>query len=117
MEKEKLVSLILRVAIAFSLIYVAIAAFINPLNWVGYIPDFATLGLMSKETFLMIHAVIDLILGLWLLSGRWTFYASILSALFLAGIVLFNIGEIIVLYRDISILLAAVALAVLSRNR
>lgn len=117
MEKEKLVSLILRIAIAFSFIYVAIAAFINPTNWIGYIPDFVTLGLMTKEVFLMIHAVFDLLIGAWLLSGKGTFYAAILSGIALAGIVLFNLGEMLVLYRDISILLAAIALAVLSHEK
>ena len=114
MEKEKAVLLILRIGIAFSFIYVAFSAFLNPANWIGFIPDFATLGLVSKELFLQIHAVIDLILGLWLLWGNKTFYAAIVSAIFLAGIILFNLGSMDTIYRDISILLAAVALAVIS---
>ena len=114
MSAEKTVSLLLRIGIAFSFIYVAFSAYFNPTNWLGFIPDFATLGLMSKEAFLKIHVVIDLILGLWLLSGRKMLYVSLISAMFLAGIILFNLGSLDILYRDISILLSAVALAVLS---
>ncbi len=114
MEPQKTASLILRLGIAFSFIYVAISAFLNPTNWIGFIPDFATLGLMSKETFLMTHVVIDLILGLWLIWGKKTFYASIISAIFIFGIIIFNLGSLDILYRDITIFLAAVALAVLS---
>ena|SRR3989344_5716041 len=114
MPAEKTISLLLRIGIAFSFIYVAFSAYFNPTNWIGFIPDFATLGLMSKAVFLKIHVFIDLALGLWLLSGRKTLYASVISALFLASIILFNLGSLDILYRDVSILLSAVALAVLS---
>lgn len=113
MEKNKLASLILRLGIAFSFIYAAVFAFVNPTNWIGYIPDFLTFGL-DKIIFLKIHSVLDLILGLWLLSGRKVFYSSIVSAVVLFGIVILNFGQMEVVFRDVSILLAAVALAMMS---
>ena len=59
MEKEKIASLFLRLGIAFSFIYVAFSAFINPTNWLGFIPDYLTFG-FSKEIFLKMHiAIID----------------------------------------------------------
>ena len=36
MEKEKLVSLLLRVGIAFSFFYAAIASFVNQAAWIGF---------------------------------------------------------------------------------
>ena len=113
MEKNKLASLFLRLGIAFSFIYAAVSAYLNPTNWVGYIPDFLTLGI-DKLVFLKMHSAIDLILGLWLLSGRKAFYAPIVSAVVLLGIVVLNLGQIEIVFRDVSILLAAVALAVMS---
>ena len=113
MEKEKAVSLILRLGIAFSFIYVAFSAYLNPTNWLGFIPDFITFGL-DKEIFLKMHIAVDLILGLWLLWGKKLFYSSILSSIILFGIVILNLGSMEIVFRDVSILLAAVALAVLS---
>ena len=113
MEKNKLASLLLRLGIAFSFIYAAVSAFFNPTNWIGYIPDFLTLGL-DKLVFLKIHSAVDLLLGLWLLSGRKEFYASIVSAVVLFGIVVLNTGQMEIVFRDISILFASLALTVMS---
>ncbi len=113
MEKEKIASWLLRLSIAFSFIYVAFSTYFNPTNWIGFIPDFLTFGL-DKLVFLKIHAAVDLILGLWLLSGRKTFYASAVSTVALLGIVVLNLGQIEIVFRDVSILLAALALAVMS---
>ncbi len=113
MEKEKIISLLLRFGIAFSFIYVAVSAFLNPTNWLGFIPDFLTFG-FNKELFLKFHATIDLILGLWLISGRKPFYASILSSIILFGIIILNIGSMEIIFRDVSILLMAIAFSVVS---
>ncbi len=108
--KEYTVNLILRVGLAFVFLYAGIAAFISPDNWVGYVPSFIEIFL-SREVFLQVHSVIDIALGLWLLSNRKIFYASIVSSVFLFGIVIFNLRDIDILFRDIAILLMAAALA------
>jgi len=103
--KEYTVNLILRVGLAFVFLYAGIAAFISPDNWVGYVPSFIEIFL-SREVFLQVHSVIDIALGLWLLSNRKIFYASIVSSVFL-----FGMRDIDILFRDIAILLMAAALA------
>ncbi|MEK6847300.1 MAG: hypothetical protein AABY16_03980 [Nanoarchaeota archaeon] len=113
MDKEKIISLFLRGGIAFSFIYAAVFAYLNPTNWIGYIPDFLTFGL-DKLFFLKIHSVVDLILGLWLLWGKKLFYSSVVSAVIIFGIIIFNINSFDIVFRDVSIFLAAVALAVMS---
>ena len=110
MEKEKLVSLFLRLGLAFSFFYAAIASFVNPEVWIGFFPEF----LRNINGIATVFSIYELILGGWLLSGKKVFYAAILSALTMFGIVIFNFNAMDIVFRDVSILLAAIALAVLS---
>jgi uncharacterized membrane protein YphA (DoxX/SURF4 family) len=113
-QKEKIVSLLLRIALAFSFIYAGISIFMTPDNWIGFLPDFVkNLGGYSA---LYGHATFDLILGLWLLSNKWTFWASIISALNLAAISIFNLAQLDIIFRDVSLLIVAVALAFLTKK-
>lgn len=111
---EKKVSLFLRLGIAFTFIYVGFAAFANPNAWIGFIPEFVD-NIIARSSFLKIHAVFDLLLGVWLLSNWKIFYASVVSALFLFGIVVFNLGALDIIFRDIGLFFAAVALVYLSK--
>ena len=111
MKKEKLASLLLRFGIAFSFFYAAIASFINPTPWIGFLPKF-----LQINSVLTVFSIGEIILGLWLLSNWRVFYAAILSAIAMLGIVIFNLGAMDIVFRDITILLASIALAVLSRK-
>jgi len=106
-------SLFLRVGIGFSFLYAGIAVFLDPNSWIGFVPGFIE-NLVSKELFLYAHGLFDFLLALWLISGKKTFYASILASLTMSGIVIFNLSSLDILFRDISILFAAIALALLS---
>ena len=110
--KENKAQLFLRLGLAFVFIYVAISAYLNPTNWIGFIPDFV---IISKSSFLIIHSIFNLALGLWLLSNKKIFYASIVSAIALFSITIFNLGAMDIVFRDIGLLLAAIALAYLSK--
>lgn len=112
-DKQKTPPLYLRIGIALTLIYAAIAAFITPDNWIGFIPDFIS-NIIPATTFLFTYSLFELGLGVWVLSGKKTFYASSLSALTMLGIIVFNTGSFDIIFRDISIFLAAVALAIMT---
>lgn len=112
MEEEKLVSLLLRLGLAFSFFYAAIAAFINPTSWIGFLPEF-----LKSEIILNVFGVGEIVLGLWLLSGWKTFYSSVLSAIMITGIIVFNFGSFDIVFRDVSILLMAIVLAFLSKGK
>jgi uncharacterized membrane protein len=111
MESNKLASLLLRLGIAFSLIYVGIVSFVNPSSWIGFIPSF-----LQGSTLLIVFSVYEIALGLWLLWGKKIFYASVLTALTMFFIVIFNLGAFDIVFRDLTIMLAAIALAVLTRK-
>ena len=109
-------SFFIRIGLAFVFIFAALSAFFNPQAWIGYVPSFVT-NFITRAYFLFFHDVINLALGIWLLSGKKTYYAAIVSCIMLAGITLTNLGTFLVTFRDVGLFFAAVALAVLSKNK
>lgn len=109
-------ALLLRIALAFSFLYPAYGFWKHPADWIGYVPMFVKNIGIPESTLLMLLAAFHLILALWLLSGWRIFAPSIVAALFLFGIVYFNFNQLDILFRDISLALAALALAFQSRQ-
>lgn len=114
-NKKEWICFLLRLGIAFSFLYAGIGAISNPLAWVGFIPSFIEI-FFSRELFLYIHGGFDILLGLWFLSNKKVFYASTISSIFLFGIIIFNMGAFDIVFRDLSILLAAIALSVMTKE-
>lgn len=115
-EKQQYLSLgpfFLRVGLALVLLYAAIAAFLNPGAWEAYIPSFIGL-IVPLSLFLTLFSIYQIGLALWLLSGKYTFYAAVLAAVTLLGIIFPNVADLDVIFRDVAILFEAVALAVLT---
>lgn len=119
MQNTTLVSLLLRVGIAFSFLYAAVQSFRDPASWIGFFPVFAqnlaeqTIGL---ENMLILFSITEIIVAIWVLSGWRGFQSGLLASAMLAGIVVFNAGILDVLFRDVSIVFAALAYAFLSRR-
>lgn len=114
--RNMLVSFLLRSGLAIVFLYAAISAFLNPLAWVGFIPNFVK-NIIPALLFLKIHSAAEIILALWLLSNKKTFYAAVVSALAMLSIVIFNITALEIVFRDIAILFGALALAVLTYSK
>ncbi len=106
-------SLLLRFGLAVVFLYAAIAAFLEPNNWVGYLPVFLK-KILPTNVLLGGFSIYEVFLAVWLLLGKKIFYVALLSALTLAAIIVFNIGVIDIVFRDFAILSAAFALAILS---
>jgi hypothetical protein len=109
-------SFFLRIGLAFVFIYAAVSAFLNPQAWIGFVPAFIT-NTITRAYFLFLHEVTNMIIGIWLLSGKKTFYAAVVSAIALAGIILVNLGSFLITFRDVGLFFAAVALAVMSKRK
>ncbi len=107
----KSASLILRIGLAFAFSYAAISGFIYPEVWVGWLPE-----VVRSTGWLTLFGIGEIAIGLWLLSGYKTFYSAVLSAGMLLGIVVFNLSAMDVVFRDISLAFAAIALALLSNH-
>jgi hypothetical protein len=101
--------LLLAVGLAFVFAYAAISSFQQPAEWVGYVPTILT-KFVSADTAVRSIAVYELLLAGWLLTGKYRKYAAALSALTLAGIVVFNWSQMLITFRDIGLLFMALAL-------
>ena len=112
-NKEELVSFLLRIGLAFAFVYAAISSLVSPQNWVGFIPNFIA-NIFPTSILLVLFSIYEFALGAWLLSNKKIFYASIVSSVTILLIVIFNLAVLDVVFRDVAILLMAVALAVLS---
>ena len=110
----QLAALLLRLGLAFVFAYAAIESLIHPGDWVGYMPHVAT-RFISADTLLKVVSVYQLVLVGWLLTGKYIRYAAGLCALTLAGITAANLGVFAITFRDVGLLLGALALALLER--
>ena len=117
MNKEKQISLILRIGLAFAFLYPAVAAFLEPVAWIGYFPQFVKDIIPNDALLLNLFGLTEVVIALWLLWGKYIFYPSIVAALMLVGIVLFNWAVLDVVFRDLSIAAMAIALAIIHRTQ
>lgn len=111
-SKEQWPSLLLRLGLGFVFIYVSVAAYITPDNWIGYLPTMITKHYDAK-TLLDIFGVFQIALAIWLLSGIYIKYAAWLTVLVLFGIIVSNPGQFLITFRDVGLLFTALALAFL----
>ncbi|MEK7208447.1 MAG: DoxX family membrane protein [Patescibacteria group bacterium] len=114
---SKTSSLLLRLALVFSFLYVAYGFWTNPNDWLGYIPAFVKNVGLPQDTLLLLLAAFHIVLALWLLSGWRIFIPSLVAAVFLGSVVYFNQNQLDILFRDISLALVALALALAFNSR
>lgn len=112
-DKTKLATLLLRIGFAIIFTYAATDSFLHPNDWVGFLPKIL-LQFLPGLLLLKFFAVYEYVLAAWILSGKSTKYAASLAALTLSGIVVTNFNLFIISFRDVALIFAAVALAVLS---
>jgi uncharacterized membrane protein YphA (DoxX/SURF4 family) len=107
--------LLLRLGAALAFLYPPIDALLNPYSWVGYIPQIMRGGIPDM---LLLHGfgAVEIILAVWILSGRRIFWPSVAMTVILLVIVLFNLNDFEVLFRDVSIAAMTLALAITHRK-
>src|SRR3989344_3060139 len=119
MGLRNLPQVFLRLGLAFTLLYAAWSAFQNPLNWIGFLPS----NLISLVPFqvtardiLMAFSIAQVGIAALLLLGKQVMLASLATAALLLGIIWFNFGAMDILFRDVGLFFAALALAFLARK-
>ena len=115
-DYSSLASFTLRVALAIPFLFAAIDATLQPEAWVGFIPFFLR-NIFPEILLLGAHTLLDFTLAVWLISGWKTKEAAIFSALTLLTIIVANITALEIVFRDVGLLLAAVALGVLQYRK
>ena len=109
---ENLASFLLRIGLAIVFFYAAVASFLDPLSWIGFFPSFLR-DMFDANKLLMFFSVFEIVLALWLLSGYRAFFAGLVAAATLAGIILGNLEILDIVFRDVAILFSALALMAL----
>ncbi len=108
----KQVSLLLRIGLAIVFAYAAISAFRQPEAWLSFVPTFTTKFIAAKVS-LDVISIIQLVLALVLLSGKYLKYATSIAIVFLAGIIVFNLNSLVITFRDFGLIFMALALFIL----
>src|SRR5256885_1009733 len=106
---------ILRWGLAFIFFYAAIASLRHPDVWVAYFPNFLRTAL-SEHLLIVIVSVFEMALAAWLFWGKKLLWSAGLSIITLAFIIIFNLGIFDIVFRDIGLLFAALALLELARD-
>ena len=109
--------LVLRLGLAGTFLYAGISSLANPSNWIGFIPQWTeTLLRLPRETLLLGHGILELLLALALILG----IAKRATAL----IIFFDIALIILLYgiddvtfRDFGLLMMSLALFLSNKKK
>lgn len=107
--------ILLRLSVAFAFLYPPINALFDPYSWTGYFPPLLLDSGISETVLLHTFGLIEVALALWILFGKRIFWPSLAAAAGLVAIVVMNLGDFQVLFRDFSIALAAFALAFMHR--
>jgi uncharacterized membrane protein YphA (DoxX/SURF4 family) len=110
MAQNRTANLLLRIGVAFAFLYPPINALIDPYSWIGYFPKFLH-GVLPDMVLLHGFGVVEVLLALWVLSGKKIFWPSLIATLMLVAIVFFNLPNFQVLFRDIAIAFMSAALA------
>jgi len=103
--------LVLRAGLAFAFLYPPLNALSDPDSWIGYFPQFMR-GIVPDLVLLHSFGAVEIVIALWVLSGWRIFWPSAAAVLMLGAIVLFDFSQFQVVFRDISIALIALALAI-----
>lgn len=103
---------LLRAGLAFSFAYPAVDAWFDPFAWLGYFPA-SLIAAAGTHQLVLLHAfgAFELLLALWVLLGARVRVPALVMAAMLILIVACNLAQMQVLFRDLAIALAAVALA------
>jgi len=112
---ERISLILVRIAVAFPFLYAAVAGLLDPFSWVGFLPDF-TERIMDPFLALKLFGLAEIILALWILTGFKQQISAGISSLLLLGIIIQNFSILDVIFRDISIFLASIALIFMSKE-
>ncbi len=108
--------LILRVALAFTLVYAAILGLVHPFDWINYFPSILR-SLFPDSVLLNLFGLSEVLIGAWLVWGKRIFIPSVISSIYLFGSLVFNLDRFNDLFMNLPMLGVAVALTIFSYPR
>jgi hypothetical protein len=112
MVYSKYAPYLLRIGVASAFFYPPVAAYLNPDNWIWFVPDFVAL-FISKELFLNLFGIVELIIAFGLLFLKNPTIPALAASGLLVSIIVLDWQAFDVVFRDIAILLSALAIVAL----
>ncbi len=116
MNNQKNELFLLKLTIASVFLYAAVAATLQPDNWIGYIPGII-MQKFNGQILLFLFSLFQIILSIWILSGKKLFYSALLASLTLLAIMAANFSQLDILFRDFAIFFASLALMVIGYKK
>ena len=83
--------MILRIALSLVFLYFGFQQIISPDDWIGFVPEFATGFGLSANNLVIMNAILEISLGIFLIIGLYTRFSALILSLHLFGIA-FSIG-------------------------
>ncbi|OGY69521.1 MAG: hypothetical protein A2586_00385 [Candidatus Harrisonbacteria bacterium RIFOXYD1_FULL_40_9] len=109
-------SWLLRIGLSFVFLYAGISSLNDASNWVGFFPRFMQDGLLiATNTWMLLFAMYEITLGVWLIISWKTSHAALCAFLTLCGILVFNLDQMLIVFRDVTIAFSALALVLISK--
>jgi hypothetical protein len=109
---EKLAHHILRIGVAIAFLYPPYAALGDPISWFSYFPGFIKNLPIPEAVLLHGFGLLEVGIAVWILLNVRIFIPSAIATALLVAIVVFNLSNFEVLFRDIAIAAMPLALAV-----
>jgi len=107
MNYEKHAPTVLRLGLSFVFLWFGINQLIDPSNFMGYLPEFL-LNLSFASSLVMLNGFVDLLEGLFFLSGKFVRPTAIVAFVHLFAITL-SLGYNDIAIRDVGLLFAIAA--------
>jgi uncharacterized membrane protein YphA (DoxX/SURF4 family) len=109
---EEIAFIILRIGLGITFVWMSILIFKDPMRFGKLIKPWAVnLTPMPIPQAMILTGIFDLIVGIWLISGYFPFYAAIIAALHLVQVLLATAAAHGT-FRDVGLLANAIALVV-----
>lgn len=105
---------ILRFGLGITFVWMGIVVWLKPLGFSSLIQEWALHYIsFSLELFMQVNAIVDVIIGLWLMFGIWPRIAASVASVHLLGVLITTTGSLdTVVVRDIGLLAGCISLAV-----
>jgi uncharacterized membrane protein YphA (DoxX/SURF4 family) len=85
-KMEKYAKPLLRLSMALVFLYFGFQQIYSPDNWAGFVPKNLTSTIITANNLVILNGLVELSLGLFMLIGLYTRFASLILALHLFGI-------------------------------
>ncbi|MBI5644639.1 hypothetical protein HY970_00920 [Candidatus Kaiserbacteria bacterium] len=107
---DRFAHVILRIGVAFAFLYPPIDGIFHPETWIGYFPSFVH-GILPDAVLLHGFGIFEILIALWILTGKQIALPSFAATGMLVAIVVFNHNQFEILFRDLTIAASTLALA------